>query len=49
MVFATFISPIYTFSLAENIIVYMPSQGTKREKYFCKLQHQSQNADSGGK
>ena len=30
----TFISPIYTFSLAENIIVYTPIQGTNREKYF---------------
>ena len=26
---STFISPIYTFSLAGNIIVYTPSKGTK--------------------
>ena len=49
MVFCTFISPICTFSLARNIIVYTPSQGTNREKYFTKLLYQSQNADSGGK
>ena len=30
----TFVSPIYTFSLAGNIIVYRPSQGTNKEKYF---------------
>ena len=28
---STFISPSYTFSLAGNIIVYMPNQGTNRE------------------
>ena len=31
---STFIAPIYTFSLAGNIIVYTPIQGTNREKYF---------------
>ena len=31
---STFLSPIYTFSLAGYIIVYMPSQGTNREKNF---------------
>ena len=30
----TFVSPIYTFSLAGNISVYTPFQGTIREKYF---------------
>ena len=30
----TFVSHIYTFSSVANIIVYTPSQGTKREKYF---------------
>ena len=31
---STFVSPIYTFSLAGNIIVYTPIEGTNREKYF---------------
>ena len=31
---STFVSPIYTFFLAGNINVYMPIQGTNREKYF---------------
>ena len=31
---STFISPIYTFSLTGNIIVYTPNQGTNREKYI---------------
>ena len=31
---STFVSPIYTFSLAGNIIVYTPIRGTNREKYF---------------
>ena len=31
---STFVSPIYTFSLAANLIVYMPFQGTNKEKYF---------------
>ena len=39
-VFANSISPIYTFSLARNIIVYTPSQGTKREKYSYNIQQQ---------
>ena len=30
----TSVSPIYTFSLAGNIIVYMPNQGTNGKKYF---------------
>ena len=30
----TFVSPIFTFSLAGNIIVYSPIQGTNMEKYF---------------
>ena len=38
--FGTFISPNYTFSLAGNIFIYTPSQGTNREKYFYKMQHQ---------
>ena len=29
---STFISPIYTFSLAGNIIVYTPTKGTKLGK-----------------
>ena len=31
---STFVSLIYTFSLAANIIVYASIQGTNREKYF---------------
>ena len=30
----TFASPIYTFSLAGNIIDYTPNQSTNRVKYF---------------
>ena len=30
----TFVCPIYTFSLAGNITVYTPIQGTNRKKYF---------------
>ena len=32
--FFTFVSPIYTFSLVGNRIVYTPSQGTNKEKYW---------------
>ena len=31
---SNFISPICTFPLAGNIIVYKPNQGISREKYF---------------
>ena len=31
---STSISPIYTFTLPENIIVYMPNKVQSREKYF---------------
>ena len=31
---STFVSPIYTFSLAGNITVYTPYKGTIGEKYF---------------
>ena len=31
---STFGSPIYTFSMAGNIIIYKPIQGTNRRKYF---------------
>ena len=31
---STFVSPIYTFSLAGNINVYTPIQSTNMEKYF---------------
>ena len=34
---STFISPIYTFSLAGKIIVYTPIQGTITEKYFIHI------------
>ena len=39
-VFCTFIPPIYTLSLAGNIIVYKPSQGTNRKNYSYKKQQQ---------
>ena len=31
---STFVSPIYTFSLAGNIIAYTPIRGTNSEDYF---------------
>ena len=45
----TFISPIYKFSLAGNIIVYTPNQGTNREKYFNHIIYKGKDAYSGGK
>ena len=33
----TFVYPIYTFSLAGNIIVYTPIQGTNRERYLNQI------------
>ena len=47
--YSTFVSPIYTFSVAGNIIVYRPIQGTNREKYFNHIIYREKNADSGGK
>ena len=32
-----FISSIYTLSLAGNIIVHTPSEGTKKENYFNNI------------
>ena len=32
-IISTFVPPIYTFSLAGNIIVYTPIQGTNRENH----------------
>ena len=32
-------APIYTFSLAGNIIVCQPSKSTNRERYNYKIQH----------
>ena len=46
---STFVSPIYVFSLPGNIIVYMPNQGTNREKYFNHAIYKGKNADSGRK
>ena len=46
---STSISLIYTFSLAENIIVYSQSQGTNREKYFNQIIYNGKNANYGGK
>ena len=37
--YSTFISPVFFFSLAGNIIVYRPSQGTNREKYFYHINY----------
>ena len=37
---STFVSPIYTFSLALNILVYTPSQGKNREKYLNQITYQ---------
>ena len=34
---STFVSPIHTFSLAWNIIVYTPFQGTNKKKYFNNI------------
>ena len=34
LISSTFNSPIYTYSLAGNKIIYTPSQGTNSEKYF---------------
>ena len=46
---STFVSPIYTFSLAGNIFVYTPNQGTSREKYFNHIIYKGKNAKCGGK
>ena len=43
-----FISPIYTLSMAEKIIVYTQNQGTKKEQTFRKL-NQTKSADLNGK
>ena len=34
---STFVSSIYNFSLARNVIVYTPIQGTHREKYLSHI------------
>ena len=47
--YSTLFSPVYTSSLAGNIIAYMPSQGTNRENYFRHKKNKGVNADSGGK
>ena len=46
---SAFVSPIYTFSLAGNVIVYTTIQGTNREKYFDDNNYKSENAHAGGK
>ena len=46
---STFVSPIYSFFLTGNIIVYTPSQGTKYGKVLWSYYLQKKNADSGGK
>ena len=37
IIHSAFVSPIHTFSLAGNIIVYTPIQGASREKYFYRI------------
>ena len=46
---STFDSPIYTFFLAENIIIFTPNQGTNGEKYFTHINYEGKYADSGRK
>ena len=38
------ISPICTFSLAGNVLVYTPSQGANREKYFNHVNYKGKMA-----
>ena len=38
--FSTFVPPIYTFSLASNITVYTPIQGTNKEKYISHINYE---------
>ena len=38
IIFGTFISPIYTFSLVGDLIVYTKNQGTNREIFFIKYE-----------
>ena len=44
-ILCTFVSLNYTISLAGNIIVYTPIQGTNRENYFNHSNYKSKNAD----
>ena len=46
---STVVPPIQNFSLAGNIIVYKPNQGTNREKYFIHIIYKGKNAESRGK
>ena len=46
--FSIFVSPIYTFSMGRNIIVYTPSQSTNGEKYFDHISRM-ENASPDGK
>ena len=36
---STLLSPVYTSSLAANIVVYTPNQDTNREKYFYQFNY----------
>ena len=45
---STFVSPIYTFSLAGNLIVYTPIQGTNRETYFNHITYKGKMATVTG-
>ena len=46
---STFVSPIYIFSLAGNIIVYTPNQDTVREKYFIHIIYKGKMPNLAGK
>ena len=46
---SNFVSPVYTFSLAGNIVASTPVQSTIREKKLFSYYLRSKNADSGGK
>ena len=46
---STFVSPIYTFTSAGNIIVYTPIQGTTREKYFNHIIYKEKMPSLAGK
>ena len=46
---STFVSPIYTFSLAANIFIYTPIQGTNREKCFNHIIYKGKMPSLAGK
>ena len=48
IIIVLYFSHLY-LSLAGNIIVYTPSQGTNREKYLNHIISKGKDVDSGGK